>query len=84
MLLTRKSRGDTATPPLRRLAAQAATMDRRAFLRRSGLAAGAVAAVATAGKAAAPAAEKQAGAADTAQGYRVTAHIEKYYKTTEV
>ncbi|HXU51020.1 MAG TPA: formate dehydrogenase subunit alpha [Casimicrobiaceae bacterium] len=41
MLLTRKSRGDTATPPLRRLAAQAATMDRRAFLRRSGLAAGA-------------------------------------------
>jgi formate dehydrogenase major subunit len=41
MQLTRKSPGDTATPTLRRLAAQAATMDRRVFLRRSGLAAGA-------------------------------------------
>jgi hypothetical protein len=58
---------------------------RRNFLLAAGLgSAGAVAAVATARKAAAPAAEKQAGAADTAQGYRVTAHIEKYYKTTEV
>jgi hypothetical protein len=58
---------------------------RRNFLLAAGLgSAGAVAAVATASKTAAPAAEKQAGAADTAQGYRVTAHIEKYYKTTEV
>jgi len=58
---------------------------RRNFLLAAGLgSAGAVAAVATARKAAAPAASRQASAADTAQGYRVTDHIEKYYKTTEV
>jgi hypothetical protein len=58
---------------------------RRNFLLAAGLGgAGAVAAVATARKASAPAAAKDASAADSAQGYRVTAHIEKYYKTTEV
>ena len=58
---------------------------RRNFLLAAGLgSAGAVAAVATARKSAAPAASTQAAAADTAQGYRVTDHIEKYYKTTEV
>jgi formate dehydrogenase major subunit len=42
MLLTRKSASDSvATPRLRRFAAHAATYDRRAFLKRSGLVAGA-------------------------------------------
>lgn len=57
---------------------------RRNFLLAAGVGgAGAVAAVAT-GRKALPAGEKQASAQDTAEGYRVTAHIEKYYKTTEV
>ncbi len=57
---------------------------RRNFLLAAGLGgAGAVAAVASARKAV-PAGEKQASAQDAAQGYRVTDHIEKYYKTTEV
>ena len=57
---------------------------RRNFLLAAGVGgAGAVAAVAT-GRKAVPAGEKQASAQDTAEGYRVTAHIEKYYKTTEV
>jgi hypothetical protein len=43
-----------------------------------------VAAVATARKGAASAPETQASAADTAQGYRMTEHIAKYYKTTQV
>jgi hypothetical protein len=59
--------------------------NRRNFLLAAGLGgAGAVAAVATARKGAAPAPEKQASAADAAQGYRMTEHIEKYYKTTKV
>ncbi|HSN21459.1 MAG TPA: formate dehydrogenase [Usitatibacter sp.] len=58
---------------------------RRNFLLAAGLgSAGAVAAVATARKGTAPAGQKQASAADTAEGYRVTDHIQKYYKTTEV
>ena len=58
--------------------------NRRNFLVAAGLGgAGAVAAVAT-GRKAVPAGEKQAPAGDTAQGYRATDHIEKYYKTTEV
>jgi hypothetical protein len=58
---------------------------RRNFLLAAGLGgAGTVAAVATARKKAAPAATQQASAADPAQGYRVTEHIAKYYKTTEV
>src|SRR6185437_7528401 len=57
---------------------------RRNFLLAAGLGgAGAVAAVATGGKAA-PGAKKEAAAADTAEGYRLTEHIQKYYKTTEV
>lgn len=57
---------------------------RRNFLLAAGLgSAGAVAVVATR-NAGTPADEKQASATDKAQGYRVTAHIEKYYKTTEV
>jgi hypothetical protein len=57
---------------------------RRNFLLAAGVGgAGAVAAVAT-GRKALPAGEKQASEQDTAEGYRVTAHIEKYYKTTEV
>ena len=57
---------------------------RRKFLLAAGVGgAGAVAAVAT-GRKARPAGEKQASAQDPAEGYRVTAHIEKYYKTTEV
>lgn len=58
--------------------------NRRNFLVAAGLGgAGAVAAVAT-GRKAVPAGEKQASAQDSVQGYRVTDHIEKYYKTTEV
>jgi hypothetical protein len=58
---------------------------RRNFLLAAGLGgAGAVAAVATARKKASPAGAQQASAADSAQGYRVTEHIAKYYKTTEV
>jgi hypothetical protein len=57
---------------------------RRNFLLAAGLGgAGAVAAVAT-GRKGTGAGAKQASAADTAQGYRVSEHIAKYYKTTEV
>ncbi len=57
---------------------------RRKFLVAAGLGgAGAVAAVATGRKAVAPSA-KQASAEDAEQGYRVTDHIRKYYRTTEV
>jgi hypothetical protein len=59
--------------------------NRRKFLMAAGLGgAGAVAAV-VAGKQALEAPEKGAEAAATqASGYRVTEHIAKYYKTTEV
>ncbi len=58
--------------------------NRRNFLLAAGLGgAGAVAAVATARKSA-PAGEKQASAEPGSDGYRVTDHIQKYYKTTEV
>ena len=58
--------------------------NRRKFLMAAGLGgAGAVAAV-VAGKPAAGRAEKTASAAPQADGYRVTDHIQKYYKTTEV
>lgn len=59
--------------------------NRRKFLMAAGLgSAGAVAAV-VAGKSAAPEGDKPvAGASTQASGYRVTAHIEKYYKTTKV
>ena len=57
---------------------------RRKFLLAAGLGgAGAVAAV-TAARKAAPGEKPQAVAADKADGYRVTEHIAKYYKTTEV
>ena len=57
---------------------------RRNFLVAAGLGgAGAVAAVATTRKAV-PGGDKQASAQDPAQGYRLTDHVRKYYKTTEV
>ncbi len=57
---------------------------RRNFVLAAGLGgAGAVAAVVT-GRKAVPAGDKQASAQDAAQGYRVTDHIQKYYKTTKV
>ncbi len=57
---------------------------RRKFLVAAGLGgAGAVAAVAT-GRKAVPPTAKQASAEDPEQGYRVTDHIPKYYRTTEV
>ena len=57
---------------------------RRKFLLAAGLGgAGAVAAVATARKGA-DAGAKEASAETKADGYRVTEHIAKYYKTTEV
>ncbi len=59
--------------------------NRRKFLMAASLgSAGAVAAVVT-GKQASQAIEPGADAGDKqADGYRVTAHIQKYYKTTEV
>jgi hypothetical protein len=59
--------------------------NRRKFLMAAGLGgAGAVAAV-VAGKQAVQAPEKAAeAAAGSGSGYRVTEHIQKYYKTTEV
>lgn len=60
------------------------TTNRRNFLIAAGLGgAGAAAAVATATQKAKPA-SGEAPAVDKASGYRVTAHIEKYYKTTKV
>jgi hypothetical protein len=60
------------------------THNRRNFLLAAGLGgAGVAAAVAGAG-AGAKAASKGLPAADKATGYRATAHIEKYYKTTKV
>ncbi|HUJ01070.1 MAG TPA: formate dehydrogenase [Usitatibacter sp.] len=58
---------------------------RRNFLLAAGLGgAGAVAAVAT-GRKATQARDKQASAKEAAaEGYRVTDHVRKYYKTTEV
>ena len=61
----------------------AKTTNRRKFLLAAGLGgAGAAAAVVTATTRAKPAGE--APALDQASGYRVTEHIEKYYKTTKV
>jgi hypothetical protein len=58
--------------------------NRRKFLMAAGLgSAGAVAAV-VAGKGTAQAPQQTASKADEASGYRVTEHIRKYYKTTEV
>lgn len=62
----------------------ARTTNRRKFLLAAGLGgAGAAAAVVTATKKVNPAAG-EATPADPSSGYRVTAHIEKYYKTTKV
>lgn len=57
---------------------------RRNFLLAAGLGGAGAAAVVVGGRKAGPAAQKQARAADTAEGYRVTDHIRKYYRTTEV
>ncbi|HET9651144.1 MAG TPA: formate dehydrogenase [Usitatibacter sp.] len=58
--------------------------NRRKFLMAASLgSAGAVAAV-VAGKRATGAPEQSAAADDQPDGYRVTEHIQKYYKTTEV
>ncbi len=58
--------------------------DRRKFLLAAGLGgAGAVAAVATAGKGS-PGAKPAPAAGSAAEGYRLTEHVQKYYKTTEV
>ena len=62
----------------------AKTTNRRKFLLAAGLGgAGAAAAVITATQKAKPAAGESAPLGE-ASGYRVTDHIEKYYKTTEV
>ena len=62
----------------------AKTTNRRNFLLAAGLGgAGAAAAVVTATTKAKPAPGAEP-AADKASGYRVTEHIQKYYKTTEV
>ena len=62
----------------------AKTTNRRKFLLAAGLGgAGAAVAVITATRNAKPAAGESAPPGE-ASGYRVTAHIEKYYKTTKV
>ena len=62
----------------------AKSTNRRNFLIAAGLGgAGAAAAVVTAAQKAKPA-SGEAATVDKASGYRVTAHIEKYYKTTKV
>lgn len=59
-------------------------VNRRKFITTLGLAgAGAVAAIATAGSLQ-PAAAPAAAAAPDSRGYRVSAHIRKYYQTTRV
>ena len=59
------------------------THNRRNFLLAAGLGgAGAVAVVGAGLKATVP--SKEPPAVDKATGYRATAHIEKYYKTTKV
>jgi DMSO/TMAO reductase YedYZ molybdopterin-dependent catalytic subunit len=63
----------------------AKTTNRRNFLLAAGLGgAGAAAAVVTAASQANKAAPGAEPAVDKASGYRLTEHIEKYYKTTEV
>jgi hypothetical protein len=64
----------------------AKTTNRRKFLLAAGLGgAGAAAALVTANsKTQGAQAEAPAAQADQASGYRVTDHIEKYYKTTKV
>jgi hypothetical protein len=59
--------------------------NRRKFLMAAGIGGAGAVAAAVAGKQAVDAPQKGADAAGTqASGYRVTEHIEKYYKTTEV
>ena len=87
MLLTRKSDvARTTGPRLKRLAGnRMSTMDRRTFLKRSGLAAGAGAAAAATNALARPVVPAEAAAgADAAQGYRETEHVRDYYATTRI
>lgn len=59
--------------------------NRRKFLKAAGLgSAGAVAAVVAGKQVAGTAGNTVADASPQASGYRVTPHIEKYYKTTKV
>jgi hypothetical protein len=60
------------------------TTNRRKFLLAAGLGAGAAAAVVTAASKTKATVPGAAPATDEASGYRVSAHILKYYKTTEV
>jgi len=57
---------------------------RRKFLAAAGVGGAGAVAVAVTARKSAPAGGKQASAADAPQGYRVTDHVRKYYKTTEV
>ncbi len=72
-MLIKKTNGTARTGHLARLAPALAgsALDRRSFLRRSGLAAGGVGAAP--GEAAAPAKPET--------GYRETAHVRKFYET---
>jgi cyanate permease len=59
--------------------------NRRNFLKAASLGGAGAVAVVVAGKQASQPAEKAAeSASEQASGYRITAHIQKYYKTTEV
>ena len=62
----------------------AKTIQRRKFLLAAGLGGAGAAAALAAATSKTPAAKGEAPAVDKASGYRLTAHIEKYYKTTKV
>ncbi len=62
----------------------AKTTNRRKFLVAAGLGAGAAAAAVVTGTSKTKAAPGAVPAVDKASGYRLTEHIEKYYKTTKV
>jgi hypothetical protein len=63
---------------------KAPTTNRRKFLLAAGLGGAGAAAALVTNPSKTPAIRGEAPAVDTASGYRLTAHIEKYYKTTKV
>jgi hypothetical protein len=63
---------------------KAARTNRREFLIAAGLGGAGAAAALVAGRHVTEGKEKVADAAPQLRGYRLTAHISKYYKTTEV
>jgi hypothetical protein len=62
----------------------AKTSNRRKFLLAAGLGGAGAAAALVSATSKTPAAQGEVPAVDKTSGYRLTAHIEKYYKTTKV